>query len=401
MANSQAKKLAATSLALFRLLPAETPVTPALVASNDPPTAPVQPASNISSAALMSQNDQPGPPNAARVAAARANTCALPQVADTAELKPVAGSDLMTVPVEINGKPRQFLLDVSTNPTEVSQATVAELGLPEYARLSSTIQTGGTGGTSNMGSQQAMQLQAPVYDVKGNQVAYAMRMRVRISTFEIGAATARNMMLMVANDGEIAKSAPYDGLLTNNFFKQYDVELDFKGKAVNYLTPTQCGDPDQVVFWSHSAVGVIPMTLLDGKIQVPVTIEGHQVQATIDTSSARSVMRRDIAELTLGYNADTPAMAPAGDLKDGMRQPVYAHTFSQIVFAGGVTAINVPALIQTNGLLRDAGEDPVLGSRARPADTRIPDITLGMDVLHQLHMYVVFGQQKLYVTAAE
>ena len=78
-------------------------------------------------------------------------------------------------------------------------------------------------------------------------------------------------------------------------------------KQINYLTPTQCTDPNQVVFWSHSAVAVIPMTMADGKIQVPVTIEGHQVDAVIDTSSARTVMRRDIAELTLGSKADTPA----------------------------------------------------------------------------------------------
>ena len=263
-ANSQAESLAVASPALPGLLPSETAAAPVLVASNDPP--PAQPASNTSAAAVLALNDQPGLSNAPRVAAARASTCVLPKIADTVELKQLPGSDLVTVPVEINGKPRQFLLDVSTNPTEVSQATVAELGLPESAKLSSTIQTGDTGGMSNMGSQQAMQLQAPVYDVKGNQVAYAMRTRVRAGAFTIGAATARNMQLMVANNSEIGKLAPYDGLLTNDFFKQYDVEMDFRGKVLNYLTPTQCTDPDQAVFWSHAAVAVIPMTLVDGKI---------------------------------------------------------------------------------------------------------------------------------------
>ena len=41
----------------------------------------------------------------------------------------------------------------------------------------------------------------------------------------------------------------------------------------------------------------------------------------------------------------------------------------------------------------------MLGSRAQSSDARIPDLTLGMDVLHQLHLYVVFGQKNLYVTA--
>jgi hypothetical protein len=333
--------------------------------------------------------------------AAAAQTCTLPAVADTVDLKQLPGSDLVTVPVVINGKPRQFLLDIGINPTEVSQATVTELGLPQDARASSTIQSAGNGFSGNMSAAYLGQMQTPVFDVKGNQTAFAMRGRVRIGAFTFGTATARNMMFMIANTGEIGTAAPYDGRLTNDFFKQYDMELDFRGKAINYLTPTQCDDPDQAVFWSHGAVAVIPMTLVDGRIQVPVTIEGHPVQATIDTSSARSVMRRDIAELTLGYKANTPAMAAAGNLKDGMDQPVYAHSFSQIAFSGGVTAVNVPALIQTNGMLRDTDKDLVLGSRASTLGARIPDLTLGMDVLHQLHMYIVFGQKKLYVTSAE
>jgi hypothetical protein len=241
-------------------------------------------------------------------------------------------------------------------------------------------------------------MQAPIYDVKNSRSRDDTRARVRIGTFTIGKATARSMQLIVANDGEIARDAPYDGLLTNDIFRQYDAELDFAGRQINFLTPAKCSDPDQVVFWSHFEIGVIPITIVEGRIQVPVTIEGHPIQATIDTSSARSILRRDIAELMLGYKAGAPGMAPAGDLKDGEGDPVYVHTFSQIAFAGGVTAVNVPALIQTNSMLH-SDREVVLGSKALSAGARIPDFTLGMDVLHQLHLYFVFGQKKLYVTA--
>ena len=45
--------------------------------------------------------------------------------------------------------------------------------------------------------------------------------------------------------------------------------------------------------------------------------------------------------------------------------------------------------------------EPTLGSRAQfAADPRIPALTLGMDVLHRLHMYVIYGQEKIYMTAA-
>jgi hypothetical protein len=328
-----------------------------------------------------------------------AESCALPQIADTAELKPVAGSDLMTVPVEINGKPKQFLLDIGTSTMKVSQAAATELGLPEATKMTTSIQLGGTGSMANMGSQQSLHIDAPVYETKGGRSREELRTRVRIASFTIGAATARSLQFVIANDAEVTKGAPYDGLITNDIFRQYDAELNFAGRQINFLTPAKCTEPDQVVFWSHYEIGVIPMTMVDGRIQVPVTIEGHPVQATIDTSSARSVLRRDVAELTLGLKAGAPGMMPAGDLKDGMDQPVYGHTFSQIAFAGGVTAVNVPVLIQTNDMIRAAEKEMVLGSKASSAEDRIPDFTLGMDVLHQLHMYIVFGQKKLYVTS--
>jgi hypothetical protein len=351
---------------------------------------------------VVALNDQP-----AAVSRAAPGICTLPAVADQVALEQLAGTDLVTVPVAINGSPKHFLLDIGTNPTEVSQPTVAQLGLPENYRPGETI---GARNTNMAGLAFGNDLAAltngglgnvSVRDVRDNLGAGVSESRVRIAAFTLGRATGGNMLFLVANDARMGKSQsePYDGLLTGSFFKQYDVELDFAGKQINWLTPTKCADPNQVVFWPHSAVGVIPMTIADGKIQVPVMIQGHQINAVLDTSSAHTVMRRDIAELILGLRE--PDMAPDGDLKDGKGAQVYGHTFPQISFAGGVTANNVPTLILTNSLTHEINSELVLGSWARSADARVPGLTLGMDVLHQLHMYVVPGQGKVYVTSAE
>jgi hypothetical protein len=133
-------------------------------------------------------------------------------------------------------------------------------------------------------------------------------------------------------------------------------------------------------------------------------IRGHVIDAVIDTGSARTVMRRDIAERIFGLEAGTPEMMPAGDLTDGTGMRIYTHTFAQISFTGGVIANNVPALIQANSMTHKMDRTPVLGSRATFAadpGERIPDLSLGMDVLHQLHLYAAFDQNKLYVTTAE
>jgi len=328
---------------------------------------------------------------------AQAATCSLPQLADSVDLKPIAGTDLMTVPVQINGAPKEFLLDIGTNPTEISQAAVTDLGLPENVKRTESIE--GMSRSLTNGSLGNVS----VYDVRDKSGAGGAQTRVRIAAFTLGGATGKSLQFLVANDADMGKAAfePYDGLLTGDFFKQYDVELDFRGKQLNFLTPTRCTDPNQVVFWSHSAVAVIPITIMDGKISVPVSVQGHQVNAVIDTSSPRTVMRRDVAELVVGLKADTPDMAPQSDLKDGKGQPVYGHTFSQISFAGGVTASNVPALILTNSMTHQITGGAVLGSWARSSDAPLPELTLGMDVLHQLHLYVVYGQKNLYVTGME
>ena len=353
--------------------------------------------------ALLAMNGSVAAQSAAVQNTAQA-VCNLPKIADSAALDPVPGSDLMTVPVAINGKSKQFLLDVGTGPTELSQATVDQLGVPEDRKGEQRFQidTFDSGYSGQFKRTGPSEIDAPIIQagVAGSQLA--ARRRVRVDSFTIGRATGRNLSFAIAKDTELGKSKPYDGLLTNGFFKQYDMEVDFAGNKIYYLTPTQCTNVDKLIYWAHSEVATIPITILpDGKVTVQVTINGHAIDAVIDTSSAQTVMRRGIAEQMLGLRADTPQMQPDGDLEDGMGQQVYKTTFSQIAFQG-VVASNVPALIETNSMIPNLHRTPELGSRARfSSEAQIPALTLGMDVLGQLHLYFAFGENVLYVTSAE
>lgn len=328
-------------------------------------------------------------------AAAAAATCTLPDVADKVDLKQLHGTNLVTVPVAINGKPKQFLLDIGTKPTRISQAAVTQLGLPEATRATESIEAPHFSGDLNFGSTS---VQATVRQAGSGTSHDTFGARVRLGSFTIGDATGKNLMFMIAKDGEIAKEAPYDGLLTNDFFRQYDVEIDFGTMQMTWLTPTRCTDPAQVAYWANGGVAVAPMIVEDGKIKVPVFIEGHTVIAVIDTSSEHTVMRRDIAELTLGLKPGAPDTLPEGNTGDVMGLPVYRHTFPKIALAavGGVTAANTSVLIAANKL--QGTTEIALGSRAGSAEARIPDMVLGMDVLHHLHIYAVFGQKRLYIT---
>ena len=337
------------------------------------------------SSAAQAQSDAPAAPAGA--------TGPRPAVADTAELAPVAGSNLMTVPVAINDTPKLFLLDVGRTPDQVSEAAAGDLHLPQ------TNLTTGSDGLADLNT--STQFRAVMFDVKSGVSATEIQTRVKAAAFTIGNATVHDVVFLIANDRDLGKSKPYDGLLTTGIFSKYDLNLDFGGKKFSFLAPTSCTDPNQIVYWPHEVVATIPMDVRDGKITVQVTIEGHAVDGMIDTSSDRTVMRRALAERLFGLKADTPAMTPT-ELRDGTGDRIYQHIFPQIAF-GGVTASNVPALIQTNSMVHKIDRTPTLGSRAQftasPGD-RIPDLALGMDVLRQLHLYIAVAEGKIYVTPA-
>ena len=79
--------------------------------------------------------------------------------------------------------------------------------------------------------------------------------------------------------------------------------------------------------------------------------------------------------------------------------PIYVHNFPELIFAGGsIVALNVPVRIQ------DFGMRPALYRQTdtghRDDQERIPDFTMGMDLLKFLHLCLVPGQGRIYVTAA-
>src|SRR5476649_2497060 len=127
----------------------------------------------------------------AQAAAAQAS-CALPAIAASAELQEIPASNLMTVPVEINGKPKQFLLDIGTSATEISRAAVKELDLTQPMKHNEAYsggaspQTFGPESSAGVGGQT---FQFAVVDVNGAQGQQDRRPLVGIESFTIGKAT--------------------------------------------------------------------------------------------------------------------------------------------------------------------------------------------------------------------
>src|SRR5215472_2632952 len=159
--------------------------------------------------------------------------CALPSVANSVDLKEIPGTNLLSVPVKINGTDKEFLLDIGTNLTEVSHATVSQLALPDVSKAPSDYANWYPGVdiykemTGKANFDMNVTTQAAYFNVTSATNDQHYRPRVRVASFARGDATGHNLGFVVAKDEEMgkAKSKPYDGLMTGDFFKQYDVEL--------------------------------------------------------------------------------------------------------------------------------------------------------------------------------
>jgi hypothetical protein len=223
--------------------------------------------------------------------------------------------------------------------------------------------------------------------------------------FVIGNLHADNMDLMVMPP--VHRFAPdvtdAAGILAPNLLRSYDVDLDFGGRKFNLLSQDHCDG--KVVYWPADAVAVVPFAInSDGHIIVPVTVDGHKFSAMLDTGATNTVFNLEVAKsafsLTLG-NAETPVR---GDVAGAPGSTTYTHRFAALSLEG-ISVAN-PTVELLPDLMRNKRMDPkdsLEGGTRLPDPSRavgLGDMILGMDILHHLHVYIAYKEEKLYITPA-
>jgi hypothetical protein len=277
----------------------------------------------------------------------------------------------MVVPITLNGVEKKFLFDTGGGLNSVSRAVVQELKLPEYHS-----------------NHRASDLYGEDSDTF-----------VQIHDVMLGAAKTSGVQLQVMGDfGFKDGNAPFDGIVSTGYFNRDDVDLDFGAERVNFFSTDHC--EGKVVYWPHQVLSVVPVTLEQGHIDLPVTLDGHALRALIDTGATRTVLNLPRAEQKLNFSPDTPP--PAGTPKDDPAQQRYIRRFSSLSF-DGLTVAN-PLIVVTPLQFGGSDNRATLASRAEHLDDETnrlsPDMIIGMDVLRRLHIYIATGEQKLYVTEA-
>ncbi|HEX4859940.1 MAG TPA: retropepsin-like aspartic protease [Rhizomicrobium sp.] len=193
------------------------------------------------------------------------------------------------------------------------------------------------------------------------------------------------------------------GILAPNLLTSYDADFDFAGKKFNLLSPKHCDG--KVVYWPADTVAVVPIQMAGRfHIQVPVTLDGHRYSATVDTGASNTVLNLDNATrdfpLKLG-DADTPAV---NTLTSSSKTAIYTHRFRSLSLEGIAVSNPLIELLPdlVSNKMRHATDTVSNDTRIRNPgeDAGLPDMILGMDVLHRFHLYIAYKEKKLYITPA-
>jgi aspartyl protease len=305
-----------------------------------------------------------GPQAVADETPAAAQAPANPQAAAPAActLSEVVGLDMVTdvtgivgVPVKFNRKDAILGVDTGSLLSSISVPLVNELDLRHH-------------------------------DLPKGEFGFFGGVKVRytadIQEFSLGVLHAKNVRFLVLPSD--ITDMDIDGLLGPDIMHHYDVELDFAGGKFNMFLPNQCnGD---VVYWTRSGYALVPMEVQsDWGIKVQVTLDGKTFDAVIDTGSTRSVLTMEAAKDLFGLDENSPGVVSLGDL--GLNNKTgnisYSYRFKAINF-GGVTVNNPDIVLVTRKQLGDG-----------------PPALIGISILRQLHLYIAYKEQKLYVTPAQ
>jgi predicted aspartyl protease len=200
---------------------------------------------------------------------------------------------------------------------------------------------------------------------------------VKVKDFVIGRSHGEGLEFFVDNFGGWSQ----DGTLAPQILAAYDVDFDFAHGKFNLISPDHC--PGKVLYWTTSPAATVPFEIRNQThIRIPVTIDGKQIMAIVDTGAHTSFITMRAASKFLGLDAKDPAMKSRENVPvNGMNGEVRNYPFQTLGF-GGVT-VSHPNI--------EIVEDRVWDQS---------DLLLGIGILRQLHLYIAYNEKKLYITSA-
>lgn len=335
-------------------------------------------------------------------AGAKSRACGPLQEIASLKMNLLSDGSRVSVPLTINGKLVNLLVDTGTGMSSLTKPAAAMLDVRK--RDSQAVHLVDKDGAK----------------VHGYYIA---------DSFQLGKLTARDIPFLQDIDAEDARVG---GAMGPDLMVRYDVEMDFADQKLSYFSQDHC--PAHILHWSSDAVTQVPISIrerardyppamlpgaaldmpqnilqgmiaranasaLGTDIRTTVMLDGQEFTANIDTGLDNSTINSKAARDHFGVALEPSKPQASAAQPDLPAQPgveavtVTAsrqqHRFHNLTF-GGVTVANPLFVVK-----------PVDMGVRKAGDPLSPDITIGMNVLRKLHLYFAFGERMLYVSAAQ
>ena len=254
----------------------------------------------------------------------------------------------ITIPVKFEDRDLFFLIDTGGVFSTVEPEVVSSLKLNTHQ--------------SNM----------PLFGIGGRKLSQ----QVDPENFAIGRLKGKGFSFYVEPRG----LRTFDGTLAPQILGAYDLDIDFAAGTFRLFSQDHC--PGQVIYWTQTGPwAIVPITFDkgNGHISIPVSIDGKSIKAVIDTGAVRSVMNLSTARRFLDFDERNPETTAMGVGP----QKSYRFPFKTLSFEG-VAVAHPDIEILPNNVAAIAGRD----------------LILGIDVLRQLHVYIAYKEEKMYLTSA-
>ena len=220
--------------------------------------------------------------------------------------------------------------------------------------------------------------------------------KVIAKTFEMGVMQGKNLDLQVAIASDLPREG-VDGILAGDMFRRFDVDMDFGAMRLNYFSQDHCDG--KVVYWTERPIAVVPFTATGYHINIPVTIDGHALPAIIDTG-ADTLMNADELDRVFGVKAGSPEAPLMRESQSDSELKYYSHTFSNLAIEGVTVANPNINIVNDRVSSQRAPSTSIHTMLMDDPHPQLPPVILGMKVLRQLHVYIAYGEKKLYISPA-
>ena len=288
-------------------------------------------------------------------------------------------SGLIAVPVTINGTPQNMIVSPNAFMGDVSQKLVDTLDLKVLA-------------LKDANSTNPAFRYGPIYFGNGEHAKGV----TRIASVVVGMENIAYTEFLINpyrpdEDGKIAGALGYD------VWQHFDLDFDFANGKLNLFSPDHC--PGKVVYWAGSYTDADTRSAGGGGIGVTMSLDGHDVDSTLDVASPVTTMTLTAARTAFGIDENSPGVEKL--TQDG--GTIYRTHFKALTLSG-ITVNNPEVYLIPDAVAetarKDLQEDKMNGYEGRDSISS-PHLVVGLNVLRHLHLYVAYKEHKIYVTAAD